>query len=386
MTNARRLIFYRTIAIDDNARSGSGLRPARLLQAFRMLGYEVDVVAGPAAERKLAIAEVKRKVESGTAYDFLYAEPPTAPILVNESHHLPTHPLLDYELLRFSRSHDIPVLLFYCDVQWRLPDYPRRIGWIKYAYVLPFFYLDLAVYRRVVDVLLVPDRGMLPQIPGWPASKPVAVSIPGYDPAEQPAPRLPKPEGAPLRLFYVGGIEHPVYDLSPLLEGVAWSRGHGLDVELTICTREPEWLRRPREYDRHMGPHVRVVHNRTRQELLDLYATHDIAVMPYGTVNSDWAMPIKFPEAIGLEVPVLAGGGTAVARMVAEQGIGWEVGPRVEDLHRVLSTIDGAELERVRAAVIQARPAYSWTGRAAEIASIADQVKRRPAESVARPA
>jgi len=386
MTMARRLIFYRTLPIDENARSGSGLRPARLLSAFRRLGYEVDVVAGYAAERKRAIDTIKQNIRRGIAYDFAYAEPPTAPVLLNELHHLPLHPLLDYGFLSHCHSRGIPLVLFYCDVQWRLPDYRTRIGVHKYLYVLPFFYLDLAVYRRIVDALLVPDRGMLPQIPGWPDRKPVWVSLPGFDPAEQALPRAERPPGQALRLFYVGGIEHPVYDLTPLLEGLAWARDQGLDVTLTICAREPEWRRRPAEYDRFLGPHVRVVHNRTRLELLELYASHDVAVMPYGTVNAEWAMPIKFPEAVGLEVPVLAGAGTAVARMVDEQGIGWTVEPGVEGLYRALQPVNAGELERVRAAVVRVRPTYSWTGRAEEIAIIASEVRAAHGDRVARPA
>jgi glycosyltransferase involved in cell wall biosynthesis len=377
MTLARRLVFYRTLAIDEEARSGSAVRPAKLLQAFRRLGYEVDVVAGPAASRRHAIAQVKRNLQAGVHYEFMYAEPPTTPVLLNERHHMPIHPLLDYLFFRYTHSRGVPCVLFYSDVQWRLPQYWRRIGFHKYLFMLPFFHLDLAVYAREVDALLVPDRGMLSQIPGLGASKRAWVSLPGFDPDEQPLPRVGG-EGS-LRLFYVGGIERPVYDLVPLLDGVAQATTRGLAVQLTICCREPEWRRRPADYDRFLGPQVRIVHNRTRRELLELYAANDVAVMPYGTLNSDWAMPIKFAEAIGMETPVIAGAGTAVGRTVTEQGIGWVVGTAADELRQAIARIDRPELERVRANVLKARPSYSWTSRAEEIAAIAEEV--RPATS-----
>lgn len=385
MTNPTRCVFYRTLAIPDNALSGSSVRPAKLLQAFRQLGFEVDVVAGPAHARKSAILQVRRNVLAGTRYDFVYAEPPTTPILLNESHHLPTHPLLDYRFLSFCHSHGIPLVLFYCDVQWRLPDYPKRVGWAKYLAALPFFHLDLFVYRRIVDALLVPDRGMLSQIAGWTSKMPSWVSIPGFDPLETPSAREPAGAGTPLRLFYVGGITPPVYDLTPLLQGSAWASSHGLTHELTICCHQREWLNRPAVYDRYLGGHVKVVHNRNRQELIELYSRHDIAVMPYGTVNSDWAMPIKFPEAIGMELPVLAGTGTAVARMVADQGIGWSVGNSVEDFCDVLRKVDRSELERVRSAVKRVRPMYTWAERAREIAAIADSRRGAQRDWTPRP-
>ena len=375
VTEARRIVFYRTLAIDPESRTGSDVRPAKLLEAFRQLGYSVDVVAGPARERRRAAREVRQKVSTGTRYDFLYAEPPTTPIMLNEPHHLPTHPLLDYRLFGFCHSRGIPVVLFYCDVQWTVPDYRRRIGWPKFLGARPFFYLDLLAYSRLVDILLVPEAGYLKPISRWISNVRTGVSMPGFDPLEGPtAPRTPGP-GGPLRLFYVGGVEPPVYDLAPLLRGSALAAARGVRHELTICCREPEWGRRPAGYDQYLGAHVSVVHNRTRQELIDLYARHDVAVMPYGTLNSDWAMPIKFPEAIGMGLPVLAGTGTAVARMAGEQGIGWAVGPSDEDLAAVLRTIDHEELERARAAVKLIQPKYTWAERAREIGAIAEGIK-----------
>jgi glycosyltransferase involved in cell wall biosynthesis len=216
---------------------------------------------------------------------------------------------------------------------------------------------------------------MLPQIAGWASKMPNWESIPGFDPLETPPPRPPVAAGPPLRLFYVGGVTPPVYDLTPLLQGSAWAMSHGLKHELTICCHEPEWLRKRAAYQHYLGAHVNVVHNRNRQELLDLYSRHDIAVMPYGTLNSDWAMPIKFTEAIGMGLPVLAGAGTAVARMVDEQEIGWSVGISPEDFGGMLTKVDRGELERVRSTVERIRPAYTWVERAREVAVIADKVR-----------
>jgi glycosyltransferase involved in cell wall biosynthesis len=384
MTSERRCIFYRTRAMVDDAVSGSDLRPAKLLQAFRQLGYDVDVVAGPAAARKQSIERVKREILAGARYDFLYAEPPTTPTLLNEPHHFPTHPLLDYRLLGFCHARGIPVVLFYCDVQWRLPGYSSRVGWPKYLVMLPFFHLDLLVYRRVVDAFLVPDRGMLPQIAGWVSGRPSWASMPGFDPAETPTRREQRGASEPLRLFYVGGISPPVYDLTPLLRGSAYASSQGVRHELTICCRQAEWQDRPADYDRYLGANVKVVHNRNRQELIDLYARHDVAVMPYGTLNSDWAMPVKFSEAIGMGLPVLSGSGTATARVAAEQGIGWSVGSSEEDLSALLRKIDGAEYERVREAVKRVQPEYSWIARATEVVAIADEVRSPQAIGSAR--
>ncbi len=93
-------------------------------------------------------------------------------------------------------------------------------------------------------------------------------------------------------------------------------------------------------------------------------------------------MPIKFPEAIGMELPILAGRATAVGRMVAEQGIGWLVGDSVEDLYDVLRGVDRAELERVRSLVKRVRPTYEWTERAREIVAIAQELRAAKGDRV----
>ena len=241
--------------------------------------------------------------------------------------------------------------------------------------MLPFFHLDLAVYRRYVDAWLVPELGMRRQIASWVEQKPSWASAPGFDPSEKPPPRQPRPPDAALRLFYVGGVEPPVYDLTPLLSGVARATSRGVRCELTICCREPEWARIAAAYRQFLGDHVHVVHNRGRGELLELYAKHDIAVMPYGTLNSDWAMPIKFAEAIGMETPVLAGEGTAVARVVGQLAIGWAVGSTPEDFVQTVAGIDAVAIERARAAIVRVRPDFSWTERAREVATIAERVR-----------
>jgi len=374
MTEQRRCIFYRPYLLDEDSRSGSGMRPAAMLQAFRQLGYRVDVVAGRAAERKRLAREVRSRLAAGVRYDFLYGEPPSTPTLLTEPHHVPTHPLVDYGLLYACRSRHVPVLLFYRDVHWRLPEYRRTVGWLKYLVLLPFFHLDLLAYRRLTDALLVPDVRMLPRIARWAQTKPHWTSVPGFDSTETMHPH--DDAGSAPRLFYVGGVEPPVYDLNPLLRGSAAAIAAGIPHTLTICARKPEWDRGGSIYAKLMGPHVRVVHNSTRDELLILYATHDISVMPFGTLNSDWAMPIKFPEAIGMGLPVLAGARTAVGDIVERDRIGWLVDGSTANFVEVLRAIDRAELARARAAVAEIRPQYSWTERARQVGAIAEAVSR----------
>ena len=68
------IIFHHPKPILPDAKSASGIRPARMLEAFTSLGFEVDVVAGFSGERKRSIARVLEKMKEGKKYDFLYSE------------------------------------------------------------------------------------------------------------------------------------------------------------------------------------------------------------------------------------------------------------------------------------------------------------------------
>ncbi len=111
-----RIIFHHPLPLDSNARSASGIRPLRMLQAFKDLGCEVDLVTGHAAERKVAIKKIKQNIKNGVTYSFLYAESSTMPTTLTEPHHLPVNPLLDWRFFQFCKTRKIPIGLFYRDI------------------------------------------------------------------------------------------------------------------------------------------------------------------------------------------------------------------------------------------------------------------------------
>ena len=107
-----KIIFHPPLLLDPNAKSASGIRPLCMLEAFRQIGYEIDLVVGYAAERAQAIAEIERNVQSGVKYDFVYSESSTMPTILTDKHHLPLHPLLHRSFFRFCKTKHIPVGVF----------------------------------------------------------------------------------------------------------------------------------------------------------------------------------------------------------------------------------------------------------------------------------
>ena len=51
----KRMIFHMPLPLNPQAKSASGIRPVKMLEAFKSLGYEVFEITGYSAERKIKI-------------------------------------------------------------------------------------------------------------------------------------------------------------------------------------------------------------------------------------------------------------------------------------------------------------------------------------------
>ena len=108
----RRIIYYLPVPLRDNAASASGIRPLKMLNAFRKAGYTVDLVVGHSRDRKQAFAKIRRNVRQGVRYAFVYGESSTMPSELTDPGHFPLRPLVDFRFLRFCHRRDIPVGFF----------------------------------------------------------------------------------------------------------------------------------------------------------------------------------------------------------------------------------------------------------------------------------
>jgi glycosyltransferase involved in cell wall biosynthesis len=340
-----------------------------MYEGFEELGYQVDRIWGSAEQRREQIRTVKDKLASGVHYDFAYSETSTMPTLATECHHLPTTPLVDYSLFRLLQTSGIPLGLFYRDVYWRFELYRRNTQWYKRLVTVPLYHLDLIVYRYLVDVLFLPSLRMSRHISHWPRRKPVYALPPGGVLYDTGANESDKPE---LRLFYVGGVGPPLYDIGNLLEAVYRAVKAGSRLLLTICCPETAWLQRPSEYDSWLGDWLSVVHL-SGERLQALYEIQDVAVIyrmpsPY----LEFAMPVKLFEALGHGKPILTMNGTVVSEFVQENQCGWSVEPDPASLANLLQHLVRRP-EKVRKAEEVSRCLrldHTWAKRAEKVASI----------------
>ena len=102
------IVYHTPFPLDRRAASASGIRPVRMLDAFRELGFEVLTVTGSARERSRRLRALRARLEGGQSIEFLYSECATIPTMLTEPRHLPPHPLLDPSLMRLVRHHGVP--------------------------------------------------------------------------------------------------------------------------------------------------------------------------------------------------------------------------------------------------------------------------------------
>ncbi len=353
-----RMVFHHPLPMAADGASASGVRPWRMVEAFRAIGLEVDVVCGYAAERARSIGEVEARLAAGDRYAFAYCESSTEPTLLTERHHLPTHPLMDFAFLRRLRSRGVPIGLFYRDIYWRFPGYGAGLPWWKAAGAKLFYRWDLLQYRRLLDRLYLPSMAMARHVPLVDPARMAALP-----PACTDSP-IDLRQDAALRLLYVGGMGAH-YRMHELFRAVA-----GLDdVRLTVCTREAEWLAVRDEYPLPAGGNIRVVH-RAGAGLTELFEDADVGILcvePHA--YWDFAAPVKLYEYIGAGRPVIASAGTWSARFVTSEGVGWDCAYDAAQIGALLRRLrDDRSLVRDRAAVVaRIRPAHTWSARAGQV-------------------
>lgn len=360
------IIFHHPLPITSEGASGSRVRPYRMLQAFCSLGYEVEVVAGYAADRGRKMRRLREENREGRCFAFAYAESSTMPTVLTEPHHIPVRPFLDFGFFRWLKGTYVPLGLFYRDVYWRLDHYRRQVAGPKWAAAVLLYHHEWRQFRRWVDHLFLPSLSMRDALPSeWPGER-VSALPPGCD--------VQLTEWHPgignrdhLQLFYVGGVSPPLYDLRGMVEAVQAVNG----VSLTLCCRADEWSQIAGEYPPTEGTAVRVLH--TRGDALASYYSGSAAFLLFRRPDPylDFAMPVKVFEALGFGLPLITGAGTAVARFVEREQLGWVVRTQ-EELRDLLTRLRDhpQELTRARERVRVARERHTWEVRARTVAEV----------------
>ena len=327
--NGRNMIFYIPNKLDITAKSGSSLRPFKMLEAFKENGYNVDCVMGCSIDRKKAIKKIKNNIKNGKKYDFIYSESSTMPTLLTDKNHLPLHPFMDFNFFKYCKKHDIRMSLFYRDIHWKFDLYKKN-GWLKSKIAIFFYKYDLNKYDKLLDYMYIPSEKFREYLPK--SSKyDIRVLYPGCSVSNKK--KKNRNDDKKLHVFYVGGISKDIYDFEKLIKIV-----NSMDnIELTLCCRENEWNKSPyRSIDM---KNVHVIHEMAGG-LQKYYDKADVCSLLFEkTPYMSMAMPIKLFEYIGNRLPMIATDGTQAAEFIRKYNIGYTINYDEREINELLKKL-----------------------------------------------
>lgn len=358
------IIFHHPLPLNPNATSASGIRPLRMLEAFKSLGYEVDIIAGYSKERRKSIEEIKRKIKLGAEYDFVYSESSTMPTILTDTHHLPLNPLLDFNFFRFCKNNSIQVGLFYRDVYWLFESYDKSVNFLKNRAAKLSYKYELHFYKRYLARLYLPSLEMGSYVPIVP-NKIFSALPPGHDIKSQVSKNEYQNDSThKLKIFYVGGMSDH-YQMHTLFSVI----NQRDDIELILCTRESEWDAVKSEYPE-LSKNIKIVHKSGR-DMRALMADSDIvSIFVKPQEYREFAAPVKLYEYLGHHKPIIASQGTLAGNFVAENEIGWSLPYSESDLNELfdrLSESPGLLVSAKQKMSIVALE-HTWKARAQQVA------------------
>ena len=323
----KRMIFHIPNHLDENRKSGSQIRPLKMIEAFKNNGYIVDTVMGYGKDRKKSIERIKTNISEGIIYDFLYSESSTMPTLLTEKNHLPLYPNLDFAFFKFCKKNGIKIGLFYRDVYWKFDFYKKNMSTIKRIIATWFYKYDLKRYNSLLDIFYVVTNGFKRYVDNNIKCK-IELLPPG---CENKNVKTIKKNGN-LNIFYVGGISKDVYNLKLLFKVVSELN----NIDLNVCCRMEEWEKVREDYQPYLTKNINIVH-KSGKELEPYFEKADVCNLffkPSSYMNI--AIPIKTMEYISNRKPIIATEGTEASNFVKENDIGFSIDYNEKELKELL--------------------------------------------------
>lgn len=365
-----RMIFYHPAPIQENASSASGIRPFKMLSAFKRAGFEVDTVCGYPPERATSIRTIKKNVAKGVEYDFVYGENTTYPFSLCDPDHNPKYLFLDYSFWIWLKRKKIPYGCFYRDIYWKFPEFHKAIPIIKRLIFRVFYYMDVLFLKRTTKILFLPSREMALHVPFNFKPECIEPLPPGCD-IKEGTYSLRANSDAPINVFYAGGILPPAYNLEPMLSFFSSQTGR---FRLTICCREAEWdvVVQKGVYNEINSPNIRIVH-KNGPDLEEEWLRSSLFLALWERITyRDFAVPFKIFEALGYGVPVITTSDTEAGNFVEANNLGWSINPTAEELKSLLEKIQQSPglLKEKRSAALSIQKNHTWEARAARVAEL----------------
>ncbi|MBW8350285.1 glycosyltransferase [Bacillus sp. IITD106] len=330
------IIVYFPYKLSNNPKSGSGVRPIKMIEAFRAFGtnngIEIIVISGESGLRK---KKIKQFMNSGKVKNtlFCYMENSTTPYWLTNDNHIPKNPFIDYKFWKYLKRNNVSIGLFYRDIYWKFKEFYVLKGIKKLVTPLmkKLYYQELSTYQKVVDILYLPSLEMN-EFVEWPGK--ISGLPPGID-------RMKIAETqnnhADLNLVYVGAINDE-YGMNVLLQALD-KVNQTKKVQLFLVCRENEYEQNEMLQKYSDKPWF-IVQHLSGAELEKLYENVNVGVIPRKkSIYHDFSMPVKLFEYLSFGLPLLVTNCDAQAMFVSENEYGIVTEDNVDEFSRGILTL-----------------------------------------------
>ncbi|MFE8701696.1 glycosyltransferase [Cytobacillus sp. FJAT-54145] len=361
------VLLYYPFELAKDANSGSKLRPKEIYNAFLTWGdqenVEILLLSGSSAEREQKFSEWLKEGKLDQLW-FCYMENQTIPFWLTDKGHIPKKPFIDLKVMKFLKSRNVPVGVFYRDVYWKFDElYPLK--GVKKTVMKTVYRLEEKFYEKYCKAIFLPSQAMG-----------------NFVDIQQKM--VPLPPGGKKRVInrneadhnvskgiYVGGINNEDYGLFLLLDALNIANKDDAICHLTVVCRQDEYDNLnldKKELLKNMNVEVKHL---SGDSLNTLYEDMDFAFIPrYKSTYNDFSVPVKLVEYLSNELPVVATHCEAQKEIIETDGYGVICKDEPDDMAKAIEKMV-READKYRSNIKDTFiEKHSWVARVRKVKSV----------------
>lgn len=352
----QKIIFHYPGPLFSETDTGEKKRPKKLLDAFKLLGFEVTVLTGTYLQRLEIFNKIKKNINQ---FDFIYSENSNLPLAITGKTRFPHFNSIDFQLFKLAKSSKIPCGVFVRDIFWHVKDTANTKGMLKKYLGKILFQQEVKHYFQNCSTIFIPSDGCKKYLNPYPFTN-FHLLPPGAD-------VIPFQKNKPkeiIKLVYVGSCKPPVYQvINGFLEMIKSSKIH-----LTIVTRsnEHEYLKSTLDSTlKNIS-----IQSASDQLLSDLLQKQDIGLACIDS-NEYWdlAMPIKIYDYIGHQLPILTLQNGETGKLIKTNQLGWVL-KNANEINAFLQNLTPEEISKKSSNVKSYIEKNTWLERAKTISQV----------------
>lgn len=362
-----KLLYITFIDMNNSPKSGSAVRPLKMLQAFRTMDIEIIVLSGQDNKlnvRRRNVKKIKDKLKSWRP-DICYIEPPSGPMFYYG----------DIRLIKMLHKERVPMSIFYRDAYWKYPEYyiteeTPVINKAKYKLIKIIQIYQWKVFNKNIDKIYFPSISMANEFECYKKD----VLPPG---SFEPNIKEKCITSEPLQFIFVGGAEKN-HGTFLTIEAFEKANKYSVKAKLFYICPEDQWNNLGIDKDKY-SPWLKVIHKSGDKNLKPYYEESDIALLTAPrTFYRDFAVPIKIFEYISYLKPILVTNCTETACVVERNKVGWVVEDNPYSIKNMIDFLCShpEEIEKIKKNMLEARTNNLWIIRAKKVVNDLMEIKR----------